>query len=164
MKTINEVYEDSIDRISKVDLLNEVSSKIFEITNALYKKELGKWSGDELSRAVLSLAVLRVRLGETMVNAVAYYDISYMHRKMRYANEWQPTKSHLNNVLNKATVQDVDNAIIKKLEDNLEEEVKYKHYAEQLRTLYDSTETLITALQTRLGVLKQERAESQYQK
>jgi len=97
-----------------------------------------------------------------MANAVAYYDISYTYRKMRYASEWKPTKAALSMELKRATIQDIDSEILANIAQEQEDELKNKHYAEQLRTLYDSTETLITAMQSRLGVLKQERYETRH--
>lgn len=164
MKTVQEVYQESLDKIAEVDAITKVTSKITEITNALYRKELQEWSGDEISRAILSLAVLRVRLGQEMANAVAFYDISYLHRKMRYASEWQPTKMSLTRELGKATVQDIETEVLLNIANEQESEIKSKHYAEQLRILYDSTETLITAMQSRLSMLKQEMRESSYQR
>ena len=163
MKTVQEVYQESIERIQSVDAIAEVSSKILELTDALYKKELQNWSADMISRAITSLAILRVNLGQTMANSVAMYDISYLHRKMRYASEWQPTKQALMEEIGKATVQDIESQVLQTIAEDQESELKNKHYAEQLRILYDSTETLITAMQSRLSVLKQERSESRYQ-
>lgn len=163
MKTVQEVYQESLERISRVDVITEVTCKIMEITTALYQSELKDWNGDKISRAVTSLAVLRVNLGREMADSVAYFDISYLHRKVSYANSWKPTKDRLNQEMKHATVQDIDSDIMGQISDEYENEIKNKHYAEQLRILYDSTETLITALQSRLGTLKQERFESRYQ-
>ena len=162
MKKPDELYNESLARIQGVDAITEVSKKILEITNALYQNELKDWDGDKLSRAITSLAVLRVNLGKEMANAVAYYDISYTYRKMRYASEWKPTKAALSMELKRATIQDIDSEILANIAQEQEDELKNKHYAEQLRTLYDSTETLITAMQSRLGVLKQERYETRH--
>lgn len=162
MKKPDELYNESLERINNVDAITEIAGKVLEITNALYKRELGNWTPDELSRAIASLAVLRVNLGQEMADAVAHYDISYTYRKMRYASEWKPTKAALNQELKRATIQDIDSEIVQEIAEEQEAELKNKHYAERLRTLYDSTETLITAMQSRLGVLKQERNETRY--
>jgi len=164
MKKPEEMYNESIETISAIEILGEVSGKIKEITDALYSKDLQNWTGDQLSRAIASLAVLRVNLGVDLADAIAYYDMSYMYRKVRYANEWKPTKDALNKKLKRATIQDIDSEIMEKLEDDLTEEQKKKHYSERMRILYDSTETLITALQSRLSILKAERYESRVQK
>jgi len=164
MKKPEEMYNESIETISAIEILGEVSGKIKEITDALYNKDLQNWTGDQLSRAIASLAVLRVNLGVDLADAIAYYDMSYMYRKVRYANEWKPTKDALNKKLKRATIQDIDSEIMEKLEDDLTEEQKKKHYSERMRILYDSTETLITALQSRLSILKAERYESRVQK
>ena len=163
MKTADQLYNESLERINTVDAITQISKKILEVTNALYQNELKNWDGDKLSRAITSLAVLRVNLGQEMANAVAYYDISYTYRKMRYASEWKPTKAALNMELKRATIQDIDSEIMQNIATEQEAELKNKHYAEQLRTLYESTETLITALQSRLGILKQERYETRHQ-
>lgn len=163
MKTPNQIYNESLEEIAKVNVLNDITDKIKEITTALYNRELSSWSADEISRAITSLAILRVNLGQDMVNATAYYDISYINRKLTYASEWKATKSKLNAQMQKATVSDIDSEIIQSIAETQENEIKAKHYAEQLRVLYDSTETLIMSLQSRLGVLKQERSESRYQ-
>jgi len=164
MKKPEEMYNESIETISAIEILGEVSGKIKEITDALYSKDLQNWTGDQLSRAIASLAVLRVNLGVDLADAIAYYDMSYMYRKVRYANEWKPTKDALNKKLKRATIQDIDSEIMEKLENDLTEEQKKKHYSERMRILYDSTETLITALQSRLSILKAERYESRVQK
>lgn len=160
MKTVQEVYNESLQQIEQADVITEVSNKIREITTALYNSELRDWNGDEISRAITSLAVLRVNLGREMADAIAYFDMSYLHRKIVYANEWKPTKDALNKTMTRATVQDIDSTIMEKISEEYQSELQRKHYAEQLRILYDSTETLITALQSRLGVLKQEAYES----
>ena len=163
MKTVNEVYTDSLKKISRSDVFTEITEKITEITEALYKKELSDWTGEQISRAVMALSILRVNLGREMVDSVAYFDMSYLHRKLTYANEWKPTKDEMNKKMTRATVQDIDSEIMGKIADEYENELKNKHYAEQLRIIYDSTETLITALQSRLGVMKQEMFESRNQ-
>ncbi len=164
MKTVDQVYQESLERIKSVDVISEISSKIMELTNALYQSELREWNGDQVSRAITSLSVLRVNLGREMADAVAYFDISYLHRKISYANEWKPTKAELSKTMAKATVQDVESEVMIKIAEEYENELKNKHYAEQLRILYDSTETLVTALQSRLGVLKAEQFESRNQR
>lgn len=163
MKTVDQVYNESIENIKKADIIGEISTRIEAITDALYQGELKDWTGDELSRAITSLAILRVNLGSELADAVAYFDISYLHRKLKYANEWKPTKEKLNKQMDRATVQDVDSAIMEKIAEDQENEIKAKHRAEQLRILYDSTETLITSMQSRLNVLKQERIEARSQ-
>lgn len=163
MKTPNELYQESLKEIEMVEVINEVSLKIKEITDALKKRELANWTGDQISRAVASLAVLRVNLGTEVANSVAFYDMAYLSRKLKYANEWKPTKDAINKRINKATVADIDSEIMQKLEGDIEAELKGKHYAGQLKILYDSTETLITSLQSRLSILKQERYETRHQ-
>ncbi len=162
MKTAKELYEESLAEIERVNVISDISNKIKEITDALYQKELQNWSGDQISRAISSLAVLRVNLGIDMVNAVAYADMSYLSRKITYASEWKPTKEHLTALANKVTVQDIESEVLIRIAELQENELKAKHYAEQLRILYDSTETLIMALQSRLSFLKQERQETRH--
>lgn len=164
MKTVEEIYDDSIKQINTIEVLTEVTGRIKEITTALYSKDLQNWTGDQISRAITSLAVLRVNLGIELADAIAHYDMSYMYRKVRYANEWKPTKDSLNKKLTRATIQDIDSEIMGKLEEVLVGEQQRKHYSERMRILYDATETLITALQSRLSILKQERYESRSQK
>lgn len=164
MKTVEEIYNDSLNQINTIEVLTEVTGRIKEITTALYNKDLQNWTGDQISRAITSLAVLRVNLGIELADAIAHYDMSYMYRKVRYANEWKPTKDSLNKKLTRATIQDIDSEIMEKLEEDLVNEQQRKHYSERMRILYDSTETLITALQSRLSILKQERYESRSQK
>lgn len=164
MKTVDEIYNDSLKQINTIESINEIADKIREITTALYNKDLQNWTGDQISRALTSLAVLRVNLGIELADAIAHYDMSYMYRKVRYANEWKPTKDSLNKRLQRATIQDIDSEIMEKLEDDLVEEQKRKHYSERMKVLYDSTETLITALQSRLSILKQEQFESRSQR
>ena len=160
MKTVKEVYEESLAAINKTSVIVEVASEIKKITEALGKRDIQNWSADQLSRALNKIAVLRINLGIEMANSMAYYDMSYINRKLRYAAEWKPTKSKLNEVLQRATVQDIDSAIMEKLAGDYLEELSKKHLAETLKVIYDATETLITALQSRLGLLKQERFEA----
>jgi hypothetical protein len=163
MKTLQEVYNSSLDQINTQSCINDIVKEIQLVTTALQNKEISKWTGDELSRALTKVAILRVNLGIEMADAIAYYDFSYLHRKITYASEWKPTKQRLNETLNKATVQDIDSDIQQRIEEKSTEELKNKHYAERLRIVYDATETLISSLQTRLSVLKSERLESKYQ-
>lgn len=162
MKTVKQLYDESIKKINTVSVVTEVAEHIKKVTDALGKTELRNWSADELSRALTTLAVLRINLGAEMANAIAYYDFSYLHRKLTYASSWKPTKDKLNKLLQKATIMDIDTTLQEKLAGKYEEELQHKHYAEQLKVLYSSTETLITALQSRLGVLKQERREARH--
>jgi hypothetical protein len=155
-----EMCQKSIEKIENFDFFNEIVLQIQEITSALKEKEIKDWTGDELSRALSKLAVLRVNLGEELSDATAKYDFSYLYRKIRFANEWKPTKKKLNETLNKATVADTESAVLEKIEEDQRKEVENKHYADKLKILYESTETLITALQSRLNVLKQERREA----
>jgi hypothetical protein len=162
MKTITEVYQESLDKINKEPVVTAIGKEIQIVTEALTKTELQNWSPDQLSRALSKLAVLRVNLGAEMADAIAYYDLSYIHRKITYASEWKPTKDKLNKTIQKATIQDIDSVIQEKMADVNYQELQNKHYAERLRILYDATETLITALQSRIGVLKQERNEARF--
>jgi len=162
MKTINEIYNESLEKINKETSITGISKEIQLVATALQNKEISKWSADDLSRALTRIAVLRVNLGQEMADATAYYDISYLNRKIIYANEWSPTKSKLSDKF-KPTVQDVDSKIQQKLADQQFEELQNKHFAEKLKILYDSTETLITALQSRLSTIKAERFETKYQ-
>lgn len=162
MKTVTELYNESIEKINKETAITGISREIQLVTTALQNKEISKWSGDDLSRALTKLAILRVNLGEEMADAMAYYDFSYLNRKIVYASEWSPTKAKLSEGL-KPTVQDIDSKIQQKIADQQTEELQSKHFAERLKILYDSTETLITSLQSRLSILKQERNESKYQ-
>lgn len=164
MKKVEEIYQESLETINTIEILGEVAGQIKEITEALHSRDLQNWTGDQLSRAIASLAILRVNLGVELADAIAHYDMSYTYRKIRYANEWKPTKDSLNKKLKRATIQDIDSEIMEKLEEDLLEEQKKKHYSERMRILYDATETLITALQSRLSILKQERFESRSSK
>ena len=155
-----EMYQQSIERIEDFDFYNEIVLQIQKITTALRKKEIKDWSGDELSRALSNLAILRVNLGGELSDATAKYDFSYLHRKIRYANEWKPSKDRLNSTIGKVTVADTENHVMQKIAEDQKQEIENKHYADKLKILYDSTETLITALQSRLGVLRQERRET----
>lgn len=159
-KSLDEVYNETLNKINNEHALNEISKEILKITSALAKAELQNWSADMISRAITKLAVYRVNLGIEMANSVMKYDYSYINRKMKYASEWKPSKDKLNDELKKATVQDVDSYIMQKIQSVQIEELNSKFMAERLRVLYESTETLITALQSRLGVLKQERIEA----
>lgn len=162
MKTPKELYNEAISDIERVEALTEISGEIKRIVDALKSRELENWSADMLSRALTRLAVLRVNLGAEMADAVAMYDYSYLNRKIKYASEWKPTKDALNKKINRATIQDIDSTITEKLAEDQQKELMRKHYAERLRTLYDATETLISTIQTRIGILKQERSESRY--
>jgi nucleoside-triphosphatase THEP1 len=162
MKTLDQAYKDSISKIDEIGAINEISREITRITAALKNTELKRWSADQLSRAITTLAILRVNLGSQLADASSYYDFAYLSRKIRYASEWKPTKEKLMKVLQRATVQDIDSAIIEKIAEDQLAEVEAKHLSDKLKIIYDSTETLITALQSRLGVLKQERLESRY--
>lgn len=162
MKTLDEAYQDSLKKIDEIGVINEITKEIARITDALKMTELKNWSPDQLSRAITTLAVLRVNLGAQMADASSYYDFAYLSRKIRYASEWKPTKTHLNEIMTRATVQDVDSEITNKIADDQYREIELKHLADKLKVIYDSTETLITALQSRLNVLKAERIESRY--
>jgi len=159
MKTIKEVYAESLEKISKQNVVSDIANEIQLVAQALRDNDLQNWSPDQLSRALTKIAVLRVNLGSEMADAMAYYDFSYTGRKIRYASEWKPTKSELNQTI-KATIQDIDSKIITNMADEMNEEIQSKHYAEKLKIIYDASETLITALQSRINVLKQERIEA----
>lgn len=163
MKTVDQVYNESLEQIEQIEALTQVCGEILKMTEAMRKREIKEWSGDELSRALSKMSVLRVNLGQELADAMAFYDISYLTRKMRYASEWKPTKDELSKKLKRATIQDIDSTVLEKIAEDYEQEIKSKHRAEKLRILYDSTETLITAMQSRLNTLKAERIEARNQ-
>ena len=160
MKTVDEVYKESIEAIDRAEAMTEIAGEIKTITEALHKVELRDWSADQLSRALTKLAVLRVNLGAEMADNMAYYDMSYLNRKLKYAGEWKPTKDKLSKTLKRATIQDIDAEILQKLAEDYQNEIKQKHFAERLSIMHKATETLITALQSRLSLLKIERREA----
>ena len=161
MKT-EKMYNQSLKKISEIQIMNDVVAEIKVITQSLVTKRIAQWTGDEISRALSDLAVLRVNLGQVMADAVAKYDFSYLHRKVRYASEWNPTKQHLQALGGKATVSDIESELQKSLIEEFQLEIENKHFGETLRILYDSTGTLISALQSRLNMLKQERRETRH--
>lgn len=164
MKTTSQIFEESLDRIDSIEAINGITEEILKITDALRSKELKNWTGDQISRAISNLAVLRVNLAQNLADAMATYDISYLNRKMIYASQWKANKDHLNAINNKVTVGDIDAQTLEDIAEDQQEEIKNKHYAERLRLMYDATGTLIMALQSRLNILKQERVETNYQK
>ena len=162
--TTEEMYEKSLEKINQSTIQVEIVEQIRLVTDALITKKLGSWTGDEISRALSTLAVLRVNLGEGMADAIAKYDFSYLHRKIRYASEWKSNKTKLNKQMEKATVGDIEAETQQNILDDLVLENENKHYGERLRILYDSTGTLISALQSRLNILKKEMQETAYYK
>jgi hypothetical protein len=162
MKSVEELFSEALGEINGVEVMNEIALEIKKVTEALAAHELEKWSSEMLSRALTKISILRVNLGSEMADAIAMYDYAYLNRKFRYASEWNPTKDKLSTALKKATVQDIDSTIMIKLYDDNRRELIKKHYSERLKILYDSTATLITALQTRIKVIDTERKESQY--
>jgi hypothetical protein len=64
MKTIDEVYQESLETINKAAVINTIAKEIQNVTDALTKAELKNWSADQISRAITTLAILRVNLGQ----------------------------------------------------------------------------------------------------
>lgn len=160
MKTVEELFSEALGEINGVEAMNEIALEIKKVTEALAKHELEKWSAEMLSRALTKISILRVNLGAEMADAIAMYDYAYLNRKVRYASEWNPTKQRLSKDLKRPTVQDIDSEIMMKLYDDHRRELFKKQYSERLKILYDSTETLITSLQTRIKVIENERRET----
>lgn len=153
-------FEKALDKSKSVP--EGIAPEIMKIVMALSKKEINEWTGDQISRALSRLAVLRVNLGQDMVDTMSEYDFSYLNRKIKFASEWKPTKKKLIEKYGKATISDIENRLLEEMAEEHQRELENKYTAEQARTLYDSTGTLITALQTRLKVLEKEKTETQY--
>ena len=160
MKT-EELLNNSLRKIQETTVHEEVYETIRQVTDALARKQFD-FTGDDISRAIAKLSVLRVNLGEAMVDAIAKYDFSYLNRKIQYANEWQTQKVELNKKIDKLTNPDVEAEVQEQIKELLIEEIENKHYGERLRILYDSTSLMISALQSRLNVIKQEKVETSY--
>lgn len=161
-QSLEDLYQQSLEKINNAEAITEISEEIQKITDALASAKLQDWSADMISRAITKLAVYRVNLGIEMADSVMKYDYSYLNRKMRYASEWKPSKDKLNKTMKRATIQDIDSVIMRKIQEDQIIELNNKFIAERLKVLYDSTETLITALQSRLNVIKAERQEARY--
>lgn len=157
-------FEQTVKELSEIEPLIPVMAEIKKVVD-WFVEDLDRFdnlSPDQISKAVAKLAALRVNLGVEMAKASSLYDLAYIERKFRYAAEWKPTKQKLYDLVGKATIQDIEAEVQKKINDQILEEQRKKQIAETLKAYYDTSETLITALQSRLGVLKAERFESRH--
>lgn len=140
---------------------SEIAKEIFKITDWFSTKEIKEISGEDLSRAIFRLSVLRVNLGQELAVAVGDYDLAYLSRKVQYAVEWNRQKDELTQ---KLTVRDMDSNALLAIREEQEKELEFKRYADNLKFLYDSSGTLITTIQSRLRQLDNDKKETAYYK
>lgn len=137
--------------------MDEIAQKIIEITQDIQSRKIQDLTGDQVSWYITKLAILRVNLGIELAQAVNDYDLSYIGRKINYAKEYTRFK---NTVEEKLTQKDLDTATIMTIGDLMKQEMELKKAADSLRLLYETSQILISSLQSRLRVLTQERKDS----
>jgi len=141
-------------------MINEIKEEILKISKYIEDNNINNLTGDEISRAVTRLAVLRVNLGQEFAQATGDYDFSYIARKIEYASQYNRFKAE---ATEKLTQKDLDSATIVSIGDMMKKEADNKFISDSLKILYDSSGTLISTLQTRLKVLENERREASKQ-
>lgn len=152
-------FNNTIKTLNEMESLLPIMEQIDVIVKWFINKEFDKITGDEISRAIVKLSALRVRLGVKMAEAGALYDLAYINRKFRYYSEWKPTKDKLVEKIGKATVQDIESEVQLQMIKEIMDEQSKKHIAETMKVYHDTSGTLVTSLQSRLKVLMAERRE-----
>lgn len=140
----------------KFNEIDEVRNEILKITDWLKNHDLDKLSGSDITRAITRLSILRVNLSQALAEAIGDYDLSYVSRKIQYAKEYNNFKSRTDE---KLTQKDLDSMTLDKIAMTLEREIENKRYSDGLKFLYDSSSTLIMALQSKLKLLINEKSE-----
>lgn len=130
--------------------MREVVDKIKEIQSKLESREVEKWTPDQLSRAMTTLALLNMTLGESVVEAYSAYRDKEMQRKVGMAQlELELSKDHPMTVARtKAQVQGVE---------LVDQENRAEYEYKLVSSYHRSSENLVSVLQSRLRQLSNER-------
>jgi len=129
--------------------------KTEEIVEALNKKDIDQWSGDELSRAVVKLSLLLVNLGREVSEATLNANSAYMYRKFKFATEFKRIRQEL-----ELNIKDSEMTALQNIKKSKEEEITSQYNADVLRSFYDDVSRLVMSLQSRLKFLRDEKVNS----
>lgn len=138
------------------EAMNNTVKQVDKIVEALESRKMENWKGDEISRAISELAVLKVRLGELVADAEFMYQSAYNARKYNHADN--SLRHSQDNTISKAKeLAELGNKENRRAESETLRDYRY------LRNKYEDIGTLIMTLQSRLKYLRDEKVESNYQ-
>ncbi len=147
----NELLAEAIMQGEQLNNANEVLVQINTIIQTLNNKDIDKWSGDELSRACVKLALLMSNLGEMVAMYTADSNSKYIYRKFKTAKEYKKLRGDINSKVKDSELQAVENT-----KEEYEQEIISSYLADLLKTKYDEINRLIMVIQSRLSYMKSE--------
>ena len=145
------------DTISKAtEVLKEIFKKypefeMLEICKNEYNRER---TPDELSRCASQMGVLLCRVGEVVAEMTTRANEAYIYRKFKYLWNF--------NSLSGLTAKERENIAMEQTLENYEIELVNRYIADLIKVKYEDYARFVNLIQTRLGVLKQERINSNF--
>lgn len=131
----------------------EIIEQIDEIISTLERKSIQQWTGDNISRAISRLAILKVRLGELV--AEAEYQSANAYNNRKYLEAEYGLEFSRDNPVSKAQMM-----AEKANEENRGAEAKALRDFKLMKNKYMDVGDLITTLQSRLRYLENEKREA----
>lgn len=153
---------------------SEVMDEIYKLIESLdgrgsdeyVNKPFREWSVEELLRAQGRLALLRVTLGVYTGTAMAQANYASRFKIYQNSKEWNPTKTRIEKEyerLNKKVLKgDIESALIEAFWETTEKEVFLQERADQMKSMFDATNQVLTAINRQITEKNQEKADSKY--
>ena len=149
---------DTRGRFKKVKIERELAQTIDRIGVAINEISLSKMSslfGDELSRKALHLATMKSFLGQATADLEYTVNLTEASRKAKWADIYAKARTNSEN-----RVKDCETIADREVREIERKEIELKGQLSKLKNLRIDVSDIITTIQTRIGVLKAERAES----
>ena len=150
MKDI-EILSEAVIEGERIETENDCLIQINQIIKALDGKDIGDWSGDELSRACVKLDILLINLGQLVSMYVADNNTKYVYRKFRTAGEYKKLRQDIN-----SKVKDSELKAMENVEEEYKSELIAGYLADLLKTKYEDVSRLVMGIQSRLSYIKNE--------
>lgn len=133
---------DIYSRYPEFDNLTEIADAVSKFQDTL--------TPDELSRALVKMGVLLVRIGPLAAELAARANEAYIYRKKRYLWEFSQITGEL-------TVKDRENRAMVNIYKEQEAELVTRFVADHIGALYEDFSRLCNIIQSRLRSLRDER-------
>lgn len=119
------------------------------------------WDGESLLSAYGRLATLRVSLSQVASVAQSRSNYAMRWKTWKNAKEWNPVKTAIEQEYARLGVKfvkaDVENTLIDALWETTQTEVFLQEIADRSKTLYESTNQVLSAIKLRIAGLEDER-------
>lgn len=146
-------------RFKKVKIERELSKIIDRIGIAINEISLAKISslyGDELSKKALHLATMKAFLGQSIADIEFTFNLMEADKKVKWNEIYQESRTNPD----KLTVDDCKAIADKKTYSLTVRIIELDSQVQKIKNLRKDVSDIITTIQTRIGVLKEERRES----